>query len=133
MSSYSENVIEHAQRPRNFGRMGDPHAVGKAASDCGDWVEFMLKTGEDGRISEARYLCYGCASALASSSVLSELALGRSVVEAELLGTADILRALGAVPEDKQHCNQLGLRAFKAALEQLSPAPVVSAGKTLTD
>ncbi|MCC7477657.1 iron-sulfur cluster assembly scaffold protein [bacterium] len=117
MPSYSEIVIEHSQRPRNFGTLENPDGSARVASSCGDWVQMMLQLDADARISSVRYLCYGCASALATSSLLSELATGMEASKALELDPEAVMAAMGGLPEEKTHCNSMSLSAFKQAVQ----------------
>lgn len=106
-----------AQEPLNMGQIPDAQGVGFQGSDCGDWVRMWIKLDDTGRIEDARFQAYGCASALASSSVLTELAKGKTVNEALEISPEDVITILGGLPEHKTHCSGLSYGAYRNALE----------------
>lgn len=117
---YSETVKEHFLNPRNF-LMGDESqyqydAVGVVGNPvCGDQMKMYLQIQDD-RIYDVKWKTYGCASAIASTSALSELAKGRSLEAALEIGPAEIAEYLGGLPEHKFHCSVLGHNALAAAI-----------------
>lgn len=117
---YSETVKEHFLNPRNF-LMGDESqyqydAVGVVGNPvCGDQMKMYLQI-QDNRIYDVKWKTYGCASAIASTSALSELAKGRSLETALEIGPAEIAEYLGGLPEHKFHCSVLGHDALAAAI-----------------
>lgn len=117
---YSETVKEHFLNPRNF-LMGDESqyqydAVGVVGNPvCGDQMKMYLQIQDD-RIYDVKWKTYGCASAIASTSALSELAKGRSLEAALEIGPAEIAEYLGGLPEHKFHCSVLGHDALAAAI-----------------
>lgn len=117
---YSDTVKEHFLNPRNF-LMGDetayPHdAEGVVGNPvCGDQMKMFLQITDD-RITDIKWKTYGCASAIASTSALSELAKGRSLDAALAIGPAEITAYLGGLPEHKIHCSVLGHEALAAAI-----------------
>jgi len=117
MDEFTERMIDHAHNPRNLGSIADPHGVGRAGSDCGDWVQVALRLDERRRISECRFTAYGCGSAVASASVLTEMAHGKTIGEAARITTEDVITHLGGLPEHKTHCSQMSHSAFIAAVE----------------
>lgn len=118
---YSEVVKEHFLNPRNF-LMGDetkfPHdAEGVVGNPvCGDQMKMFLQI-KDGKIADVRWKTYGCASAIASTSALSELAKGQTLDAALQIGPAEIAEFLGGLPKHKFHCSVLGHQALAAAIE----------------
>ena len=113
---YNATVMDHFQNPRNAGDMETPSCVGLARnSECGDLLKLYLRI-EDGRIAEARFKAYGCGAAIASSSMLTELLIGRTIAEAAAIRDSDIVAALGGLPEQKTHCSVLAEDATRAAL-----------------
>lgn len=120
---YSETVKEHFLNPRNF-LMGDEaqylaDAVGIVGNPiCGDQMKMFIQV-QDGRITDIKWKTYGCASAIASTSALSELAKGKTLDEALQIGPEEIAEFLGGLPQHKFHCSVLGHEALAAAIENL--------------
>ena len=114
--AYSETALEHLERPRNVGTLGDASGTGSDANpSCGDRTTITLRVA-DGRLAEIRFRTFGCTAAIASASVLTELAGGRSVDDAARLEPADILNALGGLPARKEACALMAIGALRAAL-----------------
>ena len=114
---FTETMIDHAQSPRNVGVIDEPHGAGRVESDCGDWVLMTLRLDDSGAISDVRFAAQGCGSAVASASVLTELAKGKTLSEAGAITAEDVVTSIGGLPEHKTHCSQLSHRAFIAAVE----------------
>ncbi len=118
--AYSEKVIEHYENPRNVGTLdkGDP-TVGTGlvgAPACGDVMRLQIKVSDDGRIEDAKFKTFGCGSAIASSSLVTEWVKGKSVEEALTITNKTIAKEL-ALPPVKIHCSILAEDAIKAAVE----------------
>lgn len=114
--SYSERLIDHFQHPRNVGTMENPDAMAKAESPiCGDLMEIYLRIHDD-TITDAKFRTFGCAAAIASSSMATEMIKGMSVNEALNLTDEKVAEALGGLPEQKMHCSNLAASAIHSAL-----------------
>lgn len=114
---YTDVVFEHFSNPRNVGTMEDPDGYAKVESSaCGDLMEMYIKV-EDDRIADIKYRTFGCAAAIASSSIASEMIKGKSLEEAEKMTDERIVEALGGLPDTKRHCSILAASALHKALE----------------
>ncbi len=114
---YNQTVMDHFMNPRNMGDLKDADGIGEVgAAACGDIMKISLKI-KDGIIEDARFKTFGCGSAIASSSMATELIKGRSIDEAMSFSNQEVVDALGGLPPVKIHCSVLAEEALKAALE----------------
>lgn len=114
---YNQTVMDHFMNPRNMGELKDANGIGEVgAAACGDIMKISLRI-KDGKIEDARFKTFGCGSAIASSSMTTELIKGRTIDEAMKLSNQEVIDALGGLPPVKIHCSVLAEEALKSALE----------------
>ena len=117
MALYSENVMDHFMNPRNVGSMENPSGVGQVGNaKCGDIMKIYLKIEND-IIVDVKFETFGCGSAIASSSMATEMIMGKSIHEAMALTNAAVCEALDGLPAHKVHCSVLAEEAIKNALK----------------
>jgi nitrogen fixation NifU-like protein len=114
--NFSETVIEHALNPRNVGNMEEYSSLANVTGPCGDTMQIWLKV-RDGSISDATFMADGCGTTVASGSMITELAIGKSLDEARKIDQKEVLTALGGLPEQNEHCALLAENTLKEAID----------------
>lgn len=118
MAGYSDKVIDHFMNPRNVGTIEDADGVGSMGNPvCGDMMTFYIKVNGEGRISDVKFKTFGCGAAIAVSSMVSEMALGKTLEEAKAITNRDVSEELDGLPPQKLHCSNLGADALHVAIE----------------
>lgn len=114
---YNKKVIQHFQNPKNMGKMKEPDAVGEANNiQCGDLMTIYLKV-EKNRIKDISFETMGCVAAIATSSMITEMAKGKTLAQAKKISYNDVERELGSLPPIKRHCADLASRVLRRAIE----------------
>ncbi|MHA1698683.1 MAG: Fe-S cluster assembly scaffold protein NifU [Promethearchaeota archaeon] len=114
---YSDKVIEHFMNSRNVGEIEDPDGTGEAGNPvCGDVMKIFIKV-KDGTIVDIKFKTFGCAAAIATSSMITEMARGKTIDEALAISRQDVADELGGLPKNKMHCSNLASDALKLAIK----------------
>lgn len=117
MPSYSEKVMDHFMNPRNVGEIEDADGIGEEGNPvCGDMMTFYIKV-KDNRIDDVKYKTFGCGAAIAVSSMVSEMAKGKTLEEVRELTPALVAKELDGLPKNKHHCSNLGAQALNKAVD----------------
>lgn len=117
MTKYSDKVMEHFSNPRNVGEIPDADGVGEVGNPvCGDMMKFTIKV-KDNRLEDVKFLTFGCGAAIAVSSMVSEMAKGKTLEEAQKISNKDVAEELEGLPKNKMHCSNLGADALHNAIE----------------
>ena len=117
MPVYSDKVMDHFMNPRNVGEIGDADGIGEVGNPvCGDMMTFYIKV-DDNHISDVKFKTFGCGAAIAVSSIVSEMAIGKTLEEARKINPVLVARELGGLPKNKYHCSNLGGQALNKAID----------------
>ncbi len=117
MAFYSDKVMEHFQHPRNVGEIEDPDGVGIVGNPvCGDMMTFYIRV-KDNRLADVKFKTFGCGAAIAVSSMVSEMAKGKTLDEVLAITNEQVAAELGGLPTNKLHCSNLGADALHRAIE----------------
>ncbi len=117
MPVYSDTVMDHFMNPRNVGEIDNADGVGEVGNPvCGDMMTFYIKV-KDNHISDVKYKTFGCGAAIAVSSMVSEMAKGKTLEEAKKLTPALVAKELEGLPKNKYHCSNLGAQALNKAID----------------
>lgn len=117
MPTYSEKVMDHFANPRNVGEIPDADGVGTEGNPvCGDLMAFYIKV-KNGRLEDVKFKTFGCGAAIAVSSMVSEMAIGKTLEEAKKITNKDVAEALEGLPKNKLHCSNLGADALQMAIK----------------
>ena len=118
MALYSDKVMDHFQNPRNVGKLEDADGIGEVGNaKCGDIMRMYIKVDDNGIITDCKFNTFGCGSAIATSSMATELIKGKSVKEALELSNKAVVEALDGLPPQKLHCSVLAEEAVRAAVK----------------
>lgn len=116
MPVYSEKVMDHFMHPRNVGEIENPDGVGEVGNPvCGDMMTFYIKV-EDNRLADIKFKTFGCGAAIAVSSIVTEIAMGKTLEEAMRITNKTVAQELGGLPQNKLHCSNLGADALHNAI-----------------
>ncbi len=127
MPEYSEKVMEHFTKPRNIGEIEEPDGVGEVGNPtCGDMMKFTIKV-KDNRLEDVKYFTFGCGAAIAVSSMVSEMAKGKTIEDALKITNKQVAEELGGLPGNKMHCSNLGADALHKAIEDYKEKQKVEA------
>ena len=117
MPIYSDKVMDHFMHPRNVGEIQDADGVGEVGNPvCGDMMTFYIKV-ENNRLTDVKFKTFGCGAAIAVSSMTSEMAIGKTLEEAQLITPQSVADELGGLPKVKFHCSNLGADALHLAID----------------
>jgi nitrogen fixation NifU-like protein len=114
--NYSEIVVDHVMNPRNVGNMDNASGFARITGPCGDTMEIWLKV-RDATITESTFMTDGCGTTIAAGSIVTELAKGKTAIQAQKISQQDVLSALGGLPEESQHCALLAANTLREAIK----------------
>ncbi len=114
---YTEKVMDHFSNPRNSGEIENADGVGEVGNPtCGDMMTFYIKV-EDDKLTDVKFKTFGCVAAIAVSSMVTEMAMGKTLEEAKAISKASVAESLDGLPKEKMHCSNLGAEALGKAIE----------------
>ena len=114
---YSEKVMDHFSNPRNVGEIKDADGIGEVGNPvCGDMMAFYIKVADE-RLVDVKFKTFGCVAAISVSSMVSEMAKGKTLEEARLITNESVAEALDGLPKEKLHCSNLGAEALSKAID----------------
>jgi len=117
MPVYNEKVMEHFMNPRNVGEIENPDGIGEVGNPvCGDMMTFYIKV-DDNRLSDVKFKTFGCGAAIAVSSIVSEMAMGKTLEEVRKITPALVAQELEGLPKNKYHCSNLGAQALNKSID----------------
>ena len=117
MVTYSEKVMQHFMNPQNVGDIKDADGIGEVGNPvCGDMMTFYIKV-KDNKLEDVKFKTFGCGAAIAVSSMVSQIAKGKTLEEALKITNKDVAEELGGLPKNKMHCSNLGADALHAAIK----------------
>lgn len=117
MFEYNKKVLDLFRHPKNMGSMKNPDGIGRVGNaQCGDIMEMYIRV-KDNKLKEIKVKTFGCIAAISTSSVLTEMAKGKTLEEAEKMSSADVAKTLGGLPPVKMHCSNLAADALKKAID----------------
>ena len=114
---YTDRVIEHFSQPQNAGIIEDADGIGEVGNPvCGDMMTFYIKVKDD-KIADVKFRTFGCVAAIAVSSMVTEMAMGKTIGDAKAITKKEVAESLGGLPKEKMHCSNLGAEALAKAME----------------
>jgi len=129
MPVYSQKVMEHFMHPRNVGEIDDADGVGEVGNPvCGDMMSFYIKV-KDNRLADIKFKTFGCGAAIAVSSMVSEMAMGKTLEEALKITPKSVADELEGLPKQKFHCSNLGAQALQKAIQDYQSKKGKAGGK----
>ena len=129
MPVYNEKVMEHFMKPRNVGEIEEPDGIGEEGNPiCGDMMTFYIKV-KDNRLEDVKFKTFGCGAAIAVSSMVSEMAKGKTLEEAMKITPSAVADELEGLPKNKFHCSNLGAQALTKAIKDYQNKKKAQGGK----
>jgi len=129
MPVYSEKVMEHFMNPRNVGEIENPDGIGEEGNPvCGDMMTFYIKV-KDNHLEDVKFKTFGCGAAIAVSSMVSEMAIGKTLEEAKKITPRMVAEELEGLPKNKFHCSNLGAQALNKAIKDYEGKKKAQGGK----